>query len=264
MTSDARRIGLLAMVTPGSTMLWSSTRRHHDDQAIGGVVVSVDDSYDPETGESQRRYVTVDPTRGPEIITHVLAEDEIGQHGVEPVDFSTLTKLIRRLQARGAYPSTQGPGGRRRSNETGTATMLTTVGARYIGWQDLLAGVLFGATRLAPAGADQVPQDRGLRETSSPTTDEARPGMPVPLAAPPSLPAFTEADELLAGPEFRDAFLVAAKGLSAQEVAVIVSEATGGRYDATSGRPWKVGLGMIRKDEADAAMRRLQAALVTA
>lgn len=228
--SDARRIGTLSMVTVGSTQVWSSTRRHGvSDEPVGGVVVSIDEHVDPETGEVARSYVTLDPFRTrPEITVHTIDEDEVTQQGVEPVDTARLVGLIRRLSEELFRPYEGRAGGKSKANKTGTASMLTTVGGRYIGWSQVMAAVVLGGrVRTTPAGPPPEPVDDALEES-------------------------------------RRDFVAAAAGLSAQDIAEVLERVTGGRYDATEGRPWKAGLAMVTADEMPAAMAGLRAAKVTA
>lgn len=214
------------MVEAGSTQVWSSTRTDSYGHPLGGLVVSIDESHDPETGEIERAFICVDPfnTR-PKLTVHRIAEKEVTQQGVEAVDPSRLTFLVRRLAEDLAEPNHR-TGTKSKANATGTATMLTSVAARHIGWMDLMAGVMFGATGLAPAMTQ-------AERRAAPVIDKATGS------------AFAR------GEWVKETRKIANEaGLSLGQVIQAVKTATNGRVDS---------LGVVHEDETAAVEAALQA-----
>ncbi|MCA1569338.1 MAG: hypothetical protein LC798_03240 [Chloroflexi bacterium] len=101
-----------------------------------------------DQADGSRMLVCLSPY-GSAIEVHKLTEEEVSWDGVEAVDTATLVRLVRRLGAELGYPLGVVQG-KPRSNATGTAAMLTTVGAAYVGWMNLLAGKVMGQTAPVP------------------------------------------------------------------------------------------------------------------
>lgn len=95
-SDDARRVGVLVLIEKGVTV-WSSTRRDAYDQALGGVVVEINDVVDRETGEISRHFTCLDPYGAGDVTVRRLAEAEVSPTGVEATANSRITGLIKRL-----------------------------------------------------------------------------------------------------------------------------------------------------------------------
>lgn len=93
---EARRVGVLAMVELGVSV-WSSTRKDARDEALGGVVVEINDVPDYQTGEVERFFTCLDPYGGGPVKVRRLAESEVTANSVGATTNSRITNLIKRL-----------------------------------------------------------------------------------------------------------------------------------------------------------------------
>lgn len=97
---SVHNIGTIAAITPGMEV-WSSERRRAvpgDEVARGGIVVSVTEALDQETGEVNRTFVCVDPySTRPYLQWSVLREAEVDRESVGVVNTTRLANLWRRL-----------------------------------------------------------------------------------------------------------------------------------------------------------------------
>ena len=87
---------MLALVELGVSV-WSSTRKDAFDQALGGVVVEINDVLDPETGEIARWFTCLDPYGAGRVKVHRIAEADVNQDGVEATANSRIANLNKRL-----------------------------------------------------------------------------------------------------------------------------------------------------------------------
>lgn len=106
-TDDARRVGVLALVELGVSV-WSSTRVDALGEALGGVVVHIEDVPNPETGEIERFFTCLDPYGAGPVKVRRLAEAEVSPTSVEATANSRITNLVKRLagevhDAKGSY-----------------------------------------------------------------------------------------------------------------------------------------------------------------
>jgi hypothetical protein len=106
-SDDARRVGVLSLVELGVSV-WSSTRVDAYDEALGGVVVEIEDVPNIETGEIERWFTCLSLGAGPAVKVRRIAEAEVLQTGVQATDGSTITKLVKKLagevhDAKGSY-----------------------------------------------------------------------------------------------------------------------------------------------------------------
>lgn len=134
---EVARVGIRAMVDLGWSC-WSSERKDHREQALGGVIVSIDDMPpDTETGEVVRIYTCVDVyTAGCKV--HRLTESEIETSGFEAPTDSRMRQTIARL-LRSALADFVTKDGRTKA--------LTPAIADRIRWAARLVGVVLGAGR---------------------------------------------------------------------------------------------------------------------
>lgn len=98
--SDAHHIGTVAWVEAGHEV-WSTERRIVNDP-IGGVVITVTETHDPETGERVRSFQCVDGS-GPELRWSTIREDELGPESVAAPEHADLLALVRRLAGEVAW-----------------------------------------------------------------------------------------------------------------------------------------------------------------
>jgi len=108
--------GSLLYVEPG-VELWSRQRGRRGiavdgrpEDPLGGVLLSVGQRLDVETGEIHRTYRCLDPI-GRDLTYAVLDEAEIGESAVQPASSARCTRLLRRLCEAIAYTDA----GKRRS-----------------------------------------------------------------------------------------------------------------------------------------------------
>lgn len=114
--STAHSIGVVALIEPG-VIAWSKTLGYEgvgeDDrqlEPVGGVVVEVIDTPDPETGELERSFRVLDPYRTrPRLTWHVLRESDVDRETVTVAPPSTIASLVRRLCEEVAIDSRKRP-----------------------------------------------------------------------------------------------------------------------------------------------------------
>lgn len=96
--AQASRVGAIAMTTLGFEVYsaYSATHREDGDFAVGGVVVEIDDSGDPETGEVERRYGTLDGHVTP-VRMRIIHESDVDRSLIAVADISTMSRLVYRL-----------------------------------------------------------------------------------------------------------------------------------------------------------------------
>lgn len=102
---SAHGIGAVALIEPG-VEVWSTKRGHaggdsiDDDkpgEPIGGVVVRVTEQWNRETGEQERAFLCIDPTRTrPRLRFRTLLESEIDRETCQAADLATIRRLWRR------------------------------------------------------------------------------------------------------------------------------------------------------------------------
>jgi hypothetical protein len=92
------RVIPLASVDIGCAV-WSSTRQDFNTDPVGGVVIARTDGINVRTGEITRGYLTLNPYGG--LLTPInvrwIAETDIGPHGCEVPERSTIARLVRRI-----------------------------------------------------------------------------------------------------------------------------------------------------------------------
>lgn len=97
---SAHNIGTVAVIQPGMEV-WSAERRRAvpgDEVAKGGIVITVAESLDQETGEVNRTFVCVDPySTRPDLQWSVLKEAEVDREAVKVADINRLATLWRRI-----------------------------------------------------------------------------------------------------------------------------------------------------------------------
>lgn len=95
--STAYGVGAVALLQEGC-LVWSKTRRDADDCPVGGLVVEVLDTPDPETGELRRSFRCLDNTRmRPRLTWHVLPEDDVDRSTAQAAATSQIANVVRRL-----------------------------------------------------------------------------------------------------------------------------------------------------------------------
>jgi hypothetical protein len=100
--------GSVVFAEPG-VMVWSRKRGRggmgvdwRPEEPLGGVLLALDEGFDPETGEVRRQYRTLSPY-GNRLDYAVLDETEVGESSFEPVNDGRCRKLLRRLCEEIAY-----------------------------------------------------------------------------------------------------------------------------------------------------------------
>ena len=93
--AQASRVGAVAMIEVGFEV-YSASCTDADGHSLGGVVVQIDDSGDPETGEVERRYVTLDVYVVP-VRHRIIPESDLERSMIAVADISTMSKLVYRL-----------------------------------------------------------------------------------------------------------------------------------------------------------------------
>jgi hypothetical protein len=122
----SRTIGDLALLEVGCCV-WSTERKNHREDPLGGVIVGVFEKRDEDTGYPERSFKVIDSYNlRPFIQTHVIAEREVDREAVEGPESSRLRKIIRALAADIAKGKSS----------------LTTTDLEHIAWMHKLAGVV--------------------------------------------------------------------------------------------------------------------------
>lgn len=125
----ARTIGDFTLLEVGHSV-WSTKRKDHRDEPLGGVIIAIFDKRDPDTGFTERAFRCIDPfSLRPFVQVHVLVESEVDREALEPADNARLRKIIRRL----AEDIAKGK------------SSLTTAELDHIAWMHKLAGVVVPA-----------------------------------------------------------------------------------------------------------------------
>lgn len=125
----ARTIGDFALLELGCSV-WSTTRKDHRENPLGGVIIDIFDKLDQETGEVERAFRCIDSYNlRPFVQVHVLVESEVDRGALEGPDNARLRKIIRRL----AEDIAKGK------------SSLTSLELDHIAWIHKLAGVVVPA-----------------------------------------------------------------------------------------------------------------------
>lgn len=96
-TRGARTIGDFALLELGCS-IWSTERKNHRDEPLGGVIVDIFDKRNEDTGFVERAFRCIDPySLRPFIQLHVLVESEVDREALEAPDNARLRKIVRRL-----------------------------------------------------------------------------------------------------------------------------------------------------------------------
>lgn len=128
-TRGARTIGDFALLEIGCSC-WSTERKDHRDNPLGGVIIDIFDKRNEDTGYAERAFRCIDSYNlRPFVQVHVLVESEVDRAALEPPDNARLRKIIRRL----AEDIAKGK------------SSLTTLELDHIAWIHKLAGVVVPA-----------------------------------------------------------------------------------------------------------------------
>jgi hypothetical protein len=93
----SRTIGDFTLLEIGCAV-WSTERKNHREEGLGGVIVDIFDKHNEDTGYVERAFRCIDPySLRPFVQVHVLVESEVDREALEGPESARLRKIIRVL-----------------------------------------------------------------------------------------------------------------------------------------------------------------------